>query len=140
MLIQTRVPSHHAVRCAVAHDYQGFVREELDGRVKPPYPPTIRLANVVFSATTEAAAAKLAISAAAWLQRLVRQAKGTVQIVGPAPCPVDRIKSRWRWHLLLKTGHSGELTKVARYFLERFPVSKEASLRVTFDRDPVALL
>ena len=140
VLIQTRVPSHHAVRCAVAHDYQSFVREEFEGRVKPPYPPTIRLANVVFSATTEAAAASLALSAGVWLQRLVRRAKGTVHVVGPAPCPVDRIKSRWRWHLLLKAPSSSELTKVARYFVERFPVPRESSLRVTFDRDPVALL
>ena len=31
VLIQTRVPEHHAVRCAVTHDYHGFVRQELDG-------------------------------------------------------------------------------------------------------------
>ena len=27
VIIQTRVPSHHAVRCAVAHDYEAFVRK-----------------------------------------------------------------------------------------------------------------
>ena len=140
MIIQTRVPAHHAVRCALAHDYQAFVREELDGRVKPAYPPTVRLANVVFSGTTETATAKLALDAAAWLQRLVRQSAGDVLVVGPAPCPVDRIKSRWRWHLLLKSPNARELTKVARYFSERFPVPKESALRVTVDRDPVALL
>jgi primosomal protein N' (replication factor Y) len=140
VIIQTRVPSHHAVRFAVAHDYQAFVREEFEGRIKPPYPPTVRLANVIFSGTTEAATAKVAIAAAAWLERLVRQLNGALQIVGPAPCPVDRIKSRWRWHLLLKSPNAGELTKVARYFAERFPIPKEAGLRMTFDRDPTALL
>src|SRR4030095_8195842 len=39
VLIQTRVPSHHAVRCAVAHDYHSFVREEAKGREHPVYPP-----------------------------------------------------------------------------------------------------
>ncbi len=53
VLIQTRVPNHHAVVCAVKHDYAGFVREELTARESPAYPPTIRLANVVFSGTTE---------------------------------------------------------------------------------------
>jgi primosomal protein N' (replication factor Y) (superfamily II helicase) len=140
VVIQTRVPNHHAVTCAVAHDYHSFVRKELEGREKPVYPPFIRVANVVFSGTTEAATAKLALNAAAWLQKLVKQSKGTTQLVGPAPCPVDRIKSRWRWHLLLKASHPGELTKLARYFAERFPVPGEAALRVTIDRDPVALL
>jgi hypothetical protein len=36
--------------------------------------------------------------------------------------------------------HPAELTRLGRYFLERFKVPKEAQLRVTFDRDPVALL
>jgi primosomal protein N' (replication factor Y) len=140
VIIQTRVPSHHAVRFAVAHDYHAFVRTELEGREKPIYPPFLRVANVVFSGTTEAATAQLALSAAAWLAKLVRHNSGEMQIVGPAPCAVDRIKRRWRWHLLLKAGHPAELTKVARYFAERFPVPKTADLRATIDRDPVALL
>ena len=140
VIIQTRVPSHHAVRYALAHDYHSFVRKELEGREKPIYPPFIRIANVVFSGTIEAATAQLALSGAAWLQRLVRRMEGEVQIVGPAPCAVDRIKRRWRWHLLLKANNAGELTRMARYFAERFPVSKSGDLRVTIDRDPVALL
>ena len=140
VIIQTRVPSHHAVRFAVAHDYHAFVSEELAGREKPVYPPYIRVANVVFSGLTEAATAQLALNAAAWLDKLVRRFEGDMHVVGPAPCAVDRIKRRWRWHLLLKASHQGELSKVARYFAERFPVPTAADLRVTIDRDPVALL
>jgi primosomal protein N' (replication factor Y) len=101
----------------------------------------VRLANIVFSGTTEDATARLATSATAWLHRLLRSrpAPGTV-LVGPAPCPVDRIKNRWRWHLLVKTEHPADLTRLGRYFLERFDVPKGASLRITLDRDPVALL
>ena len=140
VIIQTRVPAHHAVRFAVAHDYRSFVRVELEGREKPVYPPYIRIANVVFSGLTEAATAQLALNGAAWLTKLVRQSKGEMQVVGPAPCAIDRIKRRWRWHLLLKAGNAGELTRVAQYFAERFPVPKVADLRITIDRDPVALL
>jgi primosomal protein N' (replication factor Y) len=63
-----------------------------------------------------------------------------VTVVGPAPCPIERIKNRWRWHVLLKTEHPAELTRVGRYFMERFEIPNTAQLRVTFDRDPVALL
>src|SRR4029078_4126986 len=41
VLIQTRLPAHHAVRYAVAHDYASFVRDEMVGRVDPVYPPFI---------------------------------------------------------------------------------------------------
>ena len=141
VLIQTRVPSHHAVRCAVAHDYTGFVRQELEGRSIPAYPPNVRLANIVFSGLTEVATANLATAATTWLNGLARKRPMPgITIVGPAPCPVERIKNRWRWHVLIKAEHPAELTRLGRYFLERFRVPNEAQLRMTLDRDPVALL
>lgn len=141
VLIQTRVPAHHAVQCAVAHDYERFVREELPGRAQPAYPPTVRLANVVFSGTDENATAEFAGRGGEWLQSLLarRRMRG-LTLIGPAPCAVERIKNRWRWHLLLKADQPSELTRVGRYFLERFPVPKQAGLRVVLDRDPVQLL
>ncbi|HEU4642175.1 MAG TPA: primosomal protein N', partial [Gemmatimonadaceae bacterium] len=141
VVIQTRVPDHHAVRCAVTHDYAAFVGIELPSREHPVYPPCTRLANVVFSGTEEEATATLAIRAADWLRQLVSQkAIAGVQVIGAAPCPIDRIKRRWRWHLLLKSEHPGPLGRVARYFLERFPIPAAHELRVAMDRDPVALL
>ena len=143
VLIQTRVPTHHAVVCAVKHDYASFVREELAARESPAYPPTIRLANVVFSGTTESDTARLAASAVGWLEALAtKRAIRGLTIVGPAPCPIERIKNRWRWHALLKSDRPADLTHVGRYFMERFkvPSTKRADLRVTLDRDPVALL
>ena len=141
VLIQTRLPAHHAVRYAVSHDYPSFVRDEMEGRVDPQYPPNVRLANIVFSGLVEDSTAKLAIHAGEWLRELITTRAGEeVTVVGPAPCPIERIKSRWRWHVLLKSAHPGELTRVSRYFMERFEVPSTAQLRVTLDRDPVALL
>ena len=140
VLIQTRVPGHHAVRCAVAHDYHGFVREEAQGREHPVYPPFNRLANIVFSGTVEGAVARLAINGADWIKALLTERASAVTLIGPAPCPVQRIKTRWRWHVLLKSEQAGEMTRVIRYFLERFEIPKSAGLRATVDRDPVALL
>jgi primosomal protein N' (replication factor Y) len=140
VLIQTRVPGHHAVRCAVTHDYHGFVREEAKGREQPVYPPFNRLANVVFSGTAEGPTVKLAIRGAEWIKALLAEHASSVTLVGPAPCPIQRIKTRWRWHVLLKADQPGELTRVIRYFLERFEVPNTAQLRAVVDRDPVALL
>jgi primosomal protein N' (replication factor Y) len=124
----------------VNHDYSAFVREELDGRVSPPYPPNIRLANIVFSGVVEDDVAKLALSAGEWLRDLVAHAKGSIEIVGPAPAPIERIKTRWRWHVLLKSDIPAELTRVGRYFMEKFEVPASGQMRITLDRDPVTLL
>ena len=141
VFIQTRSPSHHAVKCAVTHDYHRFVSEELAGRKHPVYPPFVRIANVVLSGTQEEATARLATRTAAWLHKLLaaRPAPG-VSVIGPAPCPVERVKNRWRWHVLIKADRQQDLGRVGRYLVERFEVPKEFGLRMTLDRDPVALL
>jgi primosomal protein N' (replication factor Y) len=141
VIIQTRVPTHHAVRCAVAHDYEGFVAEELKDREDPPYPPTLRLANIVFSGVDQAETVAFALAGGEWFARaLTAMGEGTVQMIGPAPCPVERVKQRWRWHLLLRTGKPGALTRLARRFLTTFEIPARGDLRVTFDRDPVVML
>ncbi|MBA3671128.1 MAG: primosomal protein N', partial [Gemmatimonadaceae bacterium] len=141
VFIQTRTPSHHAVQCAVRHDYHAFVAQELAGRAMPAYPPNVRLSNVVLSGTQEEATARLAIRTAAWLHKLLaaRPAPG-VTVIGPAPCPVERVKNRWRWHVLIKGERAQELGRVSRYLVERFEIPRQFGLRMTLDRDPVALL
>ena len=141
VVIQTRAPSHHAVRCALTHDYLTFVREELSGRRDPVYPPFTRMANVIVSGLDEGAVADLAIGAGKWLRALLeKQNVRGVTIVGPAPCPVERVKRRWRWHLLVKSEHAGPMTSVLRYFAEKFEVPSRGEMRIVIDRDPVQLL
>jgi primosomal protein N' (replication factor Y) len=68
------------------------------------------------------------------------EAAGAPAVVGPAPCPVERIKQRWRWHFLVRAGHPAAMTRALRYFAERFEVPKRDGLRVAVDRDPSALM
>ncbi len=140
VIIQTRVPTHHAVRCALTHDYEGFVAEELPGRTDPPYPPTVRLANIVMSGQSEPETVEFALAVGDWFERSLAQFGDELQMIGPAPCPVERIKQRWRWHLLLRSRKPGALTRVARRFLTTFEIPSRGDLRVTFDRDPVVML
>jgi primosomal protein N' (replication factor Y) len=142
VFIQTRLPGHHAVRAAVEHDYRSFVAKELMDREFPAYPPTVRLANIVLSGTNEDETMAAADRAATFLTKLVTGKKvETVHVIGPAPCPIERIKSRYRWHVLLRARRAAELTRVLGYFATHFdPEGRSANMRVVIDRDPVSLL
>lgn len=140
VFIQTRAPGHHAVRCAMTHDFQGFVDEELPARESPPYPPTLRLANVVVSGLDEAAVAQFAQEVADWLVKADLQFGLGVTLLGPAPCPLERIKNRWRWHVLLKSERQAPLTRLLRGLLTGVEVPARHDLRLVADRDPVSLL
>src|SRR4029079_272582 len=103
--------------------------------------PLVRLANLVFSGRRESETAALADRAAEWLNRLsARKPALGLTIIGPAPCPIQRIKSRWRWHILLKAERPKALTQVAGYFASRFKVPNRGELRAIVDRDPTTLL
>jgi len=125
----------------VEHDYLRFVTQELEGRGDPPYPPTIRLVNAVFSGTREEETSQLAVASADRLRAmLAKRPDYDVTLVGPSKCPVERIKNRWRWHFMIKSGNPAQLTRVARYIAERMPVAGTGQLRVVVDRDPISLL
>ncbi len=136
VLIQTRMPAHYAVRAACEHDYVGFAERELTERAGPGYPPHARLVNVVVTSPDPETAATAAEEAATWAERRLR---GTpVELTGPAPAPIERLKERWRWHFLLRSRSARALGTLTRAFSTEFRPPSDA--RVLIDRDPVALL
>jgi primosomal protein N' (replication factor Y) len=140
VLIQTALPSHYAIERALEHDYPGFAERELEERREPPYPPHIRLANVVVSGTEEVRVQEAAEALAGWTADAVRTlGGGAVSLLGPAPCAIDRIRDRWRWHFLLRSGSARRLGALCRALYAEHGTGTGA-IRVMVDRDPVALL
>jgi len=135
--VQTSHPGHHALTWAAKHDADGFLREERALRESPPYPPTTALVNLLVTGVSEQAVGVRAAELAEWCSALVLKYALPVTLLGPAPCPLARIKDRWRWHVLLK-GPSEALGRIVRYASTRLP--RAGDVRVVIDRDPVSLL
>lgn len=138
VLIQTSLPEHYALQAALTHDQAGFARRELEERRDPPYPPHVRLANVVISSPDDRLAADQAEAAVAWLRQALRRGPA-VSVVGPAPAPIERLHGRWRWHFLLRAARAADLGRVCRGFVRGFQ-PRGGDVRVALDRDPTALL
>jgi primosomal protein N' (replication factor Y) len=136
VLIQTSLPDHYAIRAASAHEYAPFAERELRERQDPAYPPLVRLANVVVSSPDQALAASTAEAGARWLRSAD---PAQVEIVGPAPSPIERLHGRWRWHFFLRSPSAGALGAASRALVERFRLPP-GDVRLALDRDPVALL
>ncbi len=140
VLVQTSLPTHYAVTTAVQHDYVDFAEREMEERRHPAYPPHCRLVNVVLSGTEEEPVARAAGAAAAWVRGMITP-EVPLEILGPAPCAIDRIRGRWRWHFLLRSPRARTLGQAARAFHESYPQrGGTADLRIAIDRDPVSLL
>jgi primosomal protein N' (replication factor Y) len=140
VLVQTRSPTHGALVAAARHDFEGFAAGEIAARRVPAYPPTVGLANVVVSGTREAEVAEAAVTVADWLRGAATARAPGVEVVGPAPAPLSRIRGRWRWHVLLRARDRALLGRLARYAARRAPIHASRGLRLVVDRDPVSLL
>jgi primosomal protein N' (replication factor Y) len=137
VLIQTRHPTHHALVWAAQHDTDGFLREEGAQRETPAYPPMAALVNLIYSGPEEREVSRRTASLADWCTGLIRKHALPIAVLGPAPCPLVRLKDRWRWHVLLR-GPSESLGRVVRYAARR--LKREGATRLVIDRDPVSLL
>jgi primosomal protein N' (replication factor Y) len=130
VIVQTFVPDHYAVRPVREHDYESFYAEELAHRAELGYPPFGHLAHAVISARDEAAAeagARLLAAAAA------EPAEPGLEVLGPAPSPLARLRGRYRFQLLIKGADSEAVRRAAlrvRQAAERLPGSVQASLDV----------
>src|SRR5690606_17285437 len=110
VIIQTSLPTHYAVTRALEHDFEGFAAPEMEARKNPRYPPFCRLVNIVFSGLDQEATEGEAQRATTWLTGLIRRhAIDGVELIGPAPSPIERIRDRWRWHLLLRSDRAAAL-------------------------------
>ncbi|MCI0434864.1 MAG: primosomal protein N' [Gemmatimonadetes bacterium] len=142
VLIQTSLPDHYAIRNAVQHDYRAFADREIEERLAARYPPHTRMTNAVLSGLDERAVQDAVEAAADRTREMLReQGIGDVVLTGPAPCPIDRIRGRWRWHFLLRSERARPLATIGRLLQSRHTVAAgRAELRLVLDRDPVTLL
>ena len=138
VLIQTALPEHYAIQAALTHDYVAFATRELKERRHPAYPPMVRLVNVVVSSPNAEDAARNAEAAAGWLRSHLLSG-APVDVIGPAPSPIERLHGRWRWHFLLRSASVRALGTITTRFYAEFRV-RGADVRIAIDRDPNALL
>jgi len=140
VIFQTHHPEHYALVDAAAQDYEAFYRTESESRTDPPYPPHVRLVNLMFDGKDRDAVERRAEQAAATLQRAIRRQGRAVEILGPAPQPFSRLKGKHRWHVTLRGTDRPALRALALAVLEQAETAAGGAVRTTVDVDPVSLL
>jgi primosomal protein N' (replication factor Y) len=137
VLIQTFTPDHYAVRPVRTHDFETFYAEELRHRAALAYPPFGRLVHVLVSAEDEGAARAAADSLAAAV-RSDPAARG-VEMLGPAPSPLARLRGRYRFQLLVKA-HSASPLRRAAERLVRTSGALPDGVAASVDSNPMNML
>ncbi len=134
-IIQTYEPEHYVFEYVRHHDYKGFYQKEILQRKELSYPPFGKLIRILLSFKTRERAAEIVRDLSAGIRDMDH--KG-IEILGPSPAPIERIKNLWRWHMILKGKNSRALRKTASLIIEKTGGIKD--MKISVDVDPINLL
>ncbi len=142
VVVQTFAPDHYAIRCAASHDYETFYREEMRQRSALGYPPTAQLLRVLVSAPDADAARRASEALADGVRRGVggRGEPPELEVLGPAPAPLSRLRDRERVHFLVKGRDAKRLHEVGWSLTRTGRELEDGSLRVAVDATPLNML
>ncbi|MBZ5608983.1 MAG: primosomal protein N' [Acidobacteriia bacterium] len=136
VLIQTINPEHYAIRFASEQNYPGFYAKEIQFRKLMRYPPFSALANVLLRSQKQ----EDALAMSAELGRLLDPAPEGLKVLGPAEAPVPKLKSEFRYQLLIKAVNRKRLNETLRE-LQKFAREKRwGPTALVIDVDPLTLL
>lgn len=139
VIVQSYSPDREPIALAVKGDINTFYEGELKTRKALGFPPFARLVRLVFRAPTEAEARNAAEGAAKILESsLSRLQINTVEILGPAECPISMIAMNHRWQLMLRGTTVRPMQIVTSELMNGY--SQPNNVYIECDVDPVTLL
>lgn len=141
VLVQTHAPDHYAIRHALAHDATGFLATELGMRRARGFPPDTHLALFRVSGAEQAATAATAEALARALRDAAKARGPGVDVHAAQPAPIERVKDRWRYQVLVSATDRRALRAVLDATRPTWAEARLAKhLQIALDVDPQAFL
>ncbi len=136
VVIQTFHPTNAAIVHALNGDLHGFYEGELLARKETNFPPYTRLINITLRGRNREKVA-LEVEKLAALFDQVSKTKGP-QLLVAGECPIERIASNWRYHLLISGQKAAETHHLVSTVLGSY--TPPSSVYVEIDIDPLSLM
>ncbi|WP_217592355.1 primosomal protein N' [Cohnella sp. GbtcB17] len=152
VIVQTYEPEHASISSVERHDYRGFSHQELRHRRALGYPPYGRLLTLTLTheqvplllSMGQTFAAKMRErAAAAGVKADGRPGPGgiAVEVLGPVPSPIARLKDRYRFQCMIKyQGNPDVPGWTAEVLKELQDGAKRHGVQLGVDVDPQMML
>jgi primosomal protein N' (replication factor Y) len=136
VVVQAFTPFHPAIQYARRHDFIGFYDQEREFREQLKYPPFSRIALLTLKGRNQEKVEFYAEHVKRDLNRLLSDIKDVV-IAGPAPAPLLRAETFYRYQIMLRAQRMSGLSKKLAQMMQSLSLPEDLSLVV--DVDPVDL-
>jgi primosomal protein N' (replication factor Y) len=137
VVVQAFTPFHPAIQYARRHDFAGFYEQEIEFRQQLKYPPVSRIALLTLKGRNEDKVRFAADHLKRELDKALADLRDLI-LAGPAPAPLLRAETFYRYQIMLRTRQMTRLSKQLAALLERLAWPEDVAL--TVDIDPVNLI
>jgi primosomal protein N' (replication factor Y) len=147
VFVQAFTPFHPAIQFARRHDFNGYYRQELEFREQLRYPPFARVGLLTVKGRNEDKVKFSAEHVAREVGRLRGEMPNDPRAVdspirdlvlsGPAPAPLLRAETFYRYQIMLRTTRMSALSQRLAKILQSLSLPDEVMISV--DIDPVDL-
>ncbi len=136
VVVQSFTPFHPAIQFARRHDFNGFYEQEIQFREQLKYPPVSRVALLTLKGRNEDKVKLSAEHLRREVEKVLAEVKDLV-IAGPAPAPLARAESNYRYQLMLRARQMTAVSRRLAVLTESLALPEGVTLSV--DIDPVNL-
>lgn len=144
VIVQSYQPEHYAIQYASSHDYTGFYRKEIDIRQRFGYPPFSHIIRVLITGEKEKELIQFSKNMLEWIKKHIRSnellQRGLLDL-GAYQAPIERIKNRYRWQVLIRIQPSQEYRDQYHLLADKLiRVYYNDEINVSLDFNPLSLI
>jgi len=136
VFVQAFAPFHPAIQFARRHDFTGFYEQEIEFREQLKYPPASRVALLTLKGRNEEKVKFSAEHLKRELEKVLGEFKDLI-LAGPAPAPLPRAETFYRYQIMLRTRAMSKLSQTLAKIIGTLALPDDVTL--TVDIDPVNL-
>ncbi len=143
VIMQTYNPEHFIIEAAKKQDFMEFFQNEVPYRKALMYPPFSRMIQLKISGSDFTKVKDYAVLVAQTLKALLEKTgkqKAMVQILGPIEASIQKISSRFRWQILVKSPSSVLVNSLVKAMMDHPKITSKSGIRLVVDVDPYSLM
>lgn len=132
VVVQTYNPDNYSIRYSSLNDYESFFKEEITIRHDMNYPPFSKILSINISSKNENLLIKN-IQNIGYILKNNYKNNGKINILGPCPCVLSKIKEYYRWQILIKGEIDNELGMTIKDIVYKNIQGSSNDIRVSID-------
>ena len=139
VIIQTYNPDNYSIQYAKKQNYDEFYNVEIKLRNQLRYPPFCDIIMFGISGEVEEKVSKTAEMLYKNLKEKIEKEEIIANVLKPLPAPIDKIKNRYRWRIIIKAKVNDKLIDIINECLYSKEILKN-NARIIADINPTNMM